>query len=588
MPRGMSETEKLKWRDRSEHADWVWREKGLTGEGPANSEIRNTSTNLAMLLDAYRGNQWKHIGELNGIDWQSHLVINSVFSAANTFEAQLLSQLPSSKVFGKNPASVPKARNWKAILDWGISEIKFERAANAALLDAFFGFGVVRMGYTPREEMFDKQGAQVEFGSPTTADLPWLRRVAPWDIRIDPLAESWQADGDATWCEFIALYTEDQLKRMPGITVPKDLKATVSKDKREDVERRQRDQSRYEAANLVEVRTVYDLEERKWFQWSPGSRNLLREPADWPEVFKGLEGLPYALLEFNKPADDPCPIGYAEMMWPLQVERNKVRTMLSELVRRHRRIVIGNSSAFDEHERQKIADGDIAEMFWSQGDVGSAIAQIPVAGFDQGLLAYDQVIQEDIRETIGQSKLARAQRINVESATEAARVGAGDDLQAGRNRTKVHAWLKDCIRLFAKGIAALPDPKFLVPVLGQENIASLMAGQPQVLQLDAEQLQGEFDFDIEVGSNLPRDEKMEVAKALQWLQIATQYPQNANIPAALLELVHALGKDPANSLMTAEQIAATNQAMQQQPPVEQGAGQINPAPFLQGGGETVQ
>src|SRR5574342_246 len=206
MPRGMSESEKKRWRDRSEHADWVWREKGLTGENASSSNVRNTVTNLAMLMDAYRGNQWRHIGEMNGVAWDAHLVINSMFSAANTFEAQLLAQNPVAKVFGKNVGAIPKARNWKALLDWALGEIKFDRASNAALLDAIFSFGVIRRGYTPPNEVFDKNGAQVEFGSPTSADLPWLRRVAPWDIRIDPLAESWQADGDATWCEFITLY----------------------------------------------------------------------------------------------------------------------------------------------------------------------------------------------------------------------------------------------------------------------------------------------------------------------------------------------------------------------------------------------
>ena len=574
MPKEMSDNEKERWRERSAHADFVWQEKGLTGN--STSEIGS----ILRLLDAYRGDQWKHIGVMNGVSWDNHLVINTMFTTANTLEAQLLAQLPSAQVFGKTPAAALKQKAWKALLDWAITEIKFDRAANAALRDAFFRFGVIRMGYTPPDEIFDNKNRQVEFGSPTTSNLPWLRRVAPWDIRIDPLAESWHADSDARWCEFISLYTLEQLKRMPGITVPRDLTATISKDKRQTDERRRVDHYTYEAANLVEVRTVYDAEERKWFQWSPGSDKLLRAPDDWPDVFRGLEGLPYAMLAFNEPADDACPIGYADMIWPLQSERNKVRTMLSELVRRHRRIITGNKSAFDELERQKITEGELAEIFWANGDVQLALREIPVAGFDQGLLLYDAAIQEDIRETIGQSKMARAQRINVETATEAARVGAGDDVQMGRNQIKVHTWLKDSIRMFAKGIQALPNSQFTIPVVGLRDAQLLMTGLPQVLQISTEQLQGEFDFDIAVGSNLPRSERQEIGKSMAWLQTATQFPQNVNIPAALTDLAVSMGKDPATSLMNAQQVSATEAALPNSSPVEQSPGGINPIPFL--------
>jgi hypothetical protein len=580
----MSDTEKLRWRERSAHADHVWREKGLSGDeaGAVGSIVR--------LLDAYRGDQWRHIGLLGGVDSDAHLVVNSMFSAANTMEAHLLARLPRVTVFGKTTAAAAKSRSFEHLMNWAITEVKAERAWNAALRDAFFRFGIVRAGYTPHDEMFAKDGSQVEFGSPTTADLPWLRRVAPWDIRIDPLAESWHADGDATWCEFISLYTLDMLKAMPGITVPRDLVPTISKDKRTIDERRREDRYTYEAANLVEVRTVYDLSERKWFQWSVGSDRLLREPADWPEVFRGLEGLPYSLLAFNEPSDDACPMGYADMVWPLQVERNKVRTMLSELVRRYRRVIVANKSAFnDDTERTKLSDGEIAEVFWVNGDVSQAVRDIPLAGFDQGLLLYDQVIQEDIREVIGQSKMSRAQRINVETATEAARVGAGDDLQAGRNQIRVEAWLRDSVRLMAKCIQALPDAEWVIPVLGQQDAGALMASQPAVLQLSTDEIQGEYLFDIEVGSTLPRNDRQEIAKEMAWLQVAQQFPKNINVPAALVSLAIAMDKDPSTALMNAQQVAATDAAAEGPgTPAESGPGSINPAPFLAPGGGAMQ
>jgi hypothetical protein len=577
----MGDTEKRMWRDRSADADMLWRERGLVGE----NEGEAFGTDLVRVLDAYRGDQWKHTGWLNGIDTDSHLVINSMFSAANTLAAQHLARSPRAQVFGRTAESAATASSFEKLLNWALREVRAYREWNRTIFDAFFRVGFTRVGYTPPDETHDARGRRAEF-LPTRSDLPWLRRVAPWDIRIDPDAESWHADGGATWCEFISLHTKEQLQRMPKVTVPRDLTATISKARREMRDRRNRDRLREITSDLVEVRTVYDLAERKWFQWSPGSERLLREPDDWPRVFDGIEGLPYAMLAFNEPADDACPVGYADMVWPLQVERNKVRTMLSELVRRHRRIIIANEAAFEGSEKEKLADGEVAEMYFANGEVGQAIRDIPVAGMDQGLLLYDSAIQEDIRETIGQSKMARAQRINVETATEAQRVGAGDDLQAGRNQVSVEDWLRETTRLFAGAVQALPnDAAWTIPVLGQRDAAQLAAGQPPVLRVTGDEIAGEYLFDIETGSSQPRNENTEIAKSLQWVQIAQQFPQNVNIMAAITELALALDKDPARALLTAQQSqAATAAAQQQGTPTEESGGGVNPAPFLPGGG----
>jgi hypothetical protein len=588
MPR-MSELDFRRMRDQSAHADHIWKEKGLTTAQPG----KYGETSLFTHMDAYRGDQWKTIGLLAGLADESHLVVNAVFSTLNTLQAQLLARNPAVRVKPRSRSQGPKramsAQAFQTLLNYLVQEAKLARAWNAAMRDAFYRVGFVRVGYTPPDETIAK-GKIISRG-PSALDIPWMRRVAPWDIRIDPLAESWHADGDARWCEFIGVATMEELKANPAITVPRDLQSTISKDKRERDQRRLggSDPYMHEAANLVEVRTRYDAVERKWFQWSPGSEKLLRDPDDWPKSLAGLEGLPYSMLAFNEQSDDPCPLGYADVLWPLQVERNKVRTILNEMTKRMRRLIVANANAFTDQDKAKIADSDLVEVLFAQGDVSQTVAQIPIAGFDQTLLLYDQMIVDDMRELLGQSRMARGQRINVNSATEAASVAQGDSVLSARNQGRVEEWLQDSIRLYAKVVQGSATDSYLVPVMGEEDASALMAGADAVLEISPEQIQGEFAYEIQVGSTLPKNDQAEKADALAFLQAIAPFAQNANIPEALIELVVAFNRDPRRALLNAMQIQKTNQLLPGQPPVEppKGAG-VDPAAMLMAGRQGMQ
>jgi hypothetical protein len=532
-------------------------------------------------MDAYRGDQWRTIGLMNGMDPEAHLVVNAVFATLNTMQAQYLARNPKVQVFPRIQKYADAARPFSNLMNYLVQEAKLSRAWNAAMRDAFYRVGFVRVGYTPPPERFSAKNRRLE-GHPSALDVPWMRRVAPWDIRIDPLAESWHADGDARWCEFISLATMDQLKGNPNITVPRDLQPTISKDRRNRDERRMQDPYHHEAGNLVELRTVYDIEERKWFQWSPGSDRNLRDPDDWPESLDGLEGLPYAMLALNEQQDDPCPLGFADVLWPLQVERNKVRTILNELTKRMRRIIVANRNAFTDDDQNKIADSDLVEVLFATGEARGAIEQIPIAGFDQTLLLYDQMIQEDIRETLGQSKMARGQRINVTSATEAASVAQGDDTLAARNQARIEEWLRDSIKLYAKVAQRSISDHIIVPVVTEEDAAAVMAGTDASRTVSPEMLQGDFLFEIEVGSTLPRSRQAEIAEAMAWMQAIGPFAQNASIPDAMVALAIAFNKDPRKALMNAQQIKGTQEKLAETAPTEEpgrsgGGGSIDPA-----------
>lgn len=118
MPR-MTDLEQKMWRERSAHADHVWKEKGLTTHQPS----RLGETSIFTHMDAYRGDQWKTIGTLSGLDPEAHVVINAVFSTLNTLQAQLLARNPRVKVRPRRGEFARQAPLFKGLLEIGRAHV---------------------------------------------------------------------------------------------------------------------------------------------------------------------------------------------------------------------------------------------------------------------------------------------------------------------------------------------------------------------------------------------------------------------------------------------------------------------------------
>lgn len=574
-PKGMTDLERKRWNDRLDHAHNVWDEKGITGG--------TKSARMLQWLDAYRGEQWKYAPMISGVDPDAHMTINSVFSALNAMQAQHLARNPRVQAFPMKREEAATARVVEAVYNYYIGELKLRRQWNAAARDAFFcDIGFVVHGYTPQEQIYDQEtGEMLEKHSQVRHDAPWMRRFAPWDVRVDPLASTFDSDGDARWFAYRCLYTVDDWERMEGVEHPSDLSPTVSKDRRESRPKSLRDEESSEAAGLIEVWWVWDKCERNYFACSPGSESLLCLPKDWPIPWNGL---PYDLLQFNPSPDDPFGVSYMSQAWPIQQERNIVRTMLSQMAKRMRRLVGVNKEALADGDSTRLDSSDMTGIIEFRGPPRDHIHEFGLAGFDQGLMLYDRMLDEDLRETIGQSKMQRAQRINVESGTEAGRVALADDVLTGRNQDAIDNFLQDSIRNFAIGVRAVTTAEVIVPIVGVTDARLLVSseGEP-FLRATPEQIKGEYALHLVVGSTLPRSKVQDQREAMAWLQTAIQVPTIANIPEAMSEVALAFGKDPARALLSQEQSQQSRQLAQQEAangaaPVE--AASVDPGALL--------
>jgi hypothetical protein len=329
--------------------------------------------------------------------------------------------------------------------------------------------------------------------------------------------------------------------------------------------------------DLVEVWSVYEVWERTWFQMTIDTLGKpLRDKADWPIEW---EHLPLDILGVNEQMDTPFPVPIMEEVIPIQIELNKLRTIMSLLARNTRRILGAAEGAIDDDELDKLLDGEVVEFIRTTGPVDQALKEIKAGGFPQELLLYDQLLEQDLREIMGQSLMDRAQRINVESAEEAARVGRGGDMHTLRSQQAFEKFIESSVRNYMHGRRQTMQNEELVPILGMEGAAE--GGEP-FLNVSPEDIHQDMDFKLVTGSTLPRNRDRDAQKALADIQVAGTNPNLHNMPKVYERYWIARGENPAKVLQAPE---ARQPAL---PGMEEERGSIDPAAFKALGESTLQ
>lgn len=578
MARGVSQKYIKEWTKRLEHAHRFFHKNGVIRPGAISDKpwsVQQVNRQLMDFIGSYRGEAWAD--SWGGIPEEELSVTPTFFSTANTFVAQLLAREPEPEVLPRTSEKAENARVWEAVLKYDVHELKMKRQWNLALSDAFFaGFGIVRHGFTPSDEFTSRSEDLLEKYAMARPDKPWIRRIKPWDFRIDPLAETFHPDGDAEWCAFRSLVCMDDVEQNPNMSTW-DGMPTVSIKLAEGAE---------EPEEFVPIWTIYDKCDRTWFQIAEGDdKKLIRQPSDWPIPW---EDLPFDVCQFNPQMDSPFPVSYAAIIYPSVIHRNKLRTLTEELQKRMRRIILIREDALAEDSKRKIQNADLTEILFTSADPSQVIAQVQVGGADPSLIAYDSLLEKDIRESLGQSAMERGQRINVESGTEAANVAAGGQINASRNVEAVEDFLASSMRHYAIARQATTIGEEIIPIVGMAD-ASLINGQQTELRVTGADLAGEFDFKIRAGSTLPETREKRTREAVADIGVMAQAPQLHNLQEGFATYWQARGKNPAKMMLNIEQLQQTGAG---QPTGEQTGGEQIPnllAALQQGGGgETIQ
>jgi len=186
------------------------------------------------------------------------------------------------------------------------------------------------------------------------------------------------------------------------------------------------------------------------------------------------------------------------------------------------------------------------EIIETKGDPAKTIQAISSGVFPQELLQYLAVYEEDAREVMGQSKMDRAQRINVESASEAAFVQQGSDVSTARIVSAFEKFNQESIQLYMQGRRATMEHTGaeIVRIVGQQDANGVQAWAT----VSPEDLHGDFELEVVHGSTRKRDRAEESRQAGVDMQMAITSPDMFNVAYFASKYIEARGLDPTRAM----------------------------------------
>lgn len=510
---------------------------------------------LSLFRDYYKGKQW-HIPDGTYDSYKDKPVDNVIFS-------NIKSTMPSINFRDPKIFTRPRRKPYRLkggaffdtiagsvvleiMLNYYYRELEIKREVNRALLDALVGHrGIIFIGYSSETEIVnsekDKEGELDEVNELIKSDSPFTMRIKPEDFRMDPEAE----DGwgrDARWIAIKDIKPLDKIKDNPDFINTKDLKPNYTIDtsfKRGQLTKTTGEGEEIEGKKVwdrVEFWTIWDKERNKIISVVDNHDKAIQYK-DWPIDYKG--GFPTEILFFNDNPDDSLPIADLEIYADSQDELNRIRSLqLSHIKRISQRRYLMQEDKITPDEQRKLengGDGTIIKV--SSGSVVGALEPLKDATISQDIYMVAKLLKESIREESGVAIFEKGGAQKFDTATEPALIQQGVASRRSERVTLVEDFIIRIIRKLAlilqqtlrKKDIPLTEEQFkqaneftpsLVEKIGGSNADILLPW----LTASKEDIAGEYDFEIEIGSTKPINEQTRRQDAMFLLQAFGQDP----------------------------------------------------------------
>ena len=152
MPKESSQTDIKRWRDRLAYARKVWTQAGIMGQ--------SAPSNMRVLIEFYRGNQWQHLDtDRFQIEPDELRSVNKIYPAGNQILGAVASRNKRIQLKARKPEALQAIHGVESLLQYDVVEQNHLRQENAALRDHLFApFGCIRHGFTPAAEFHSQTG----------------------------------------------------------------------------------------------------------------------------------------------------------------------------------------------------------------------------------------------------------------------------------------------------------------------------------------------------------------------------------------------------------------------------------------------
>lgn len=354
---------------------------------------------------------------------------------------------------------------------------------------------------------------------PTTAievleDHPMVERVSPFDIFVDPTVTRLK---DARWIAQ-RLYVPIEVAREKeewNAEARRMLKPVALKREKVDVLRPSED--RPKNAEHVVVWEFYDLLAETVCTFAEGCEHWLVAPDEVPFPFKH----PFVMVSNYAIPEKFYPIGDVETVMPLQQELAITRTQMINDRKRFRRMYMYRPDDIGEEGVNALLSSDDNALIEVEGDrpFSDVVAPIATMGLPPEFYNQTAMILDDINLVSGVSEYQRGSVTEIRrTATEAAMI---NDAANARSADKL-AIIERAIGEVAQRVVQLAQQN-----LTTTQVAKIVDedGATNWVQFDREDIEGEFDFEVEAGSTQPQNETFRRQSALQLMDTMAGFIQ---------------------------------------------------------------
>lgn len=475
------------------------------------------------MVDMYRG---KHYDKLSD---QDRSLVNMAFSTINVIGPSVSVNHPKIIVSSRRPEDADRATVTEAIVNYWWRHYDCQRQFRKAVKDQLIiGHGWVKTGYRfveeervakadPSDEAFDVADADevnVETELVIVEDRPFVERVSPFDVYVDPDATDMD---DLRW---IAQRVKRPLAdvrndRRYNSTSRAEVQPTMYSKYALDGQAPRPDTSSKES--YVEVWEFYDVAKGTMSIFADGSDKFLVSPTKIPFAF----GHPFVMLRNYEVPEHFYPMGELEAIEGLQHELNETRTQMMNHRKRFSRKWLYKESAFDPDGRAMLESDEDNVMVPVIGDepLGGVISPMPAVINPPEFYNQSSLIAGDMDRVSGVSDYMRGAMPEIRrTATEAAIAQDASNARAADKLTLIELTIgKTASRLVALAQQYMTGEQ-VARVVGSNAI-------PLWIRFDRDYIQGEFDFEVEGGSTQPVNESFRRQMALQLVDAMAPFVQ---------------------------------------------------------------
>lgn len=484
------------------------------------------------MVDMYRGKHYDRMSD------QDRSLVNMAFSTINVIGPSVSVNHPKIVVSARRPEDADRATVTEAIVNYWWRHYDCQRQFRKAVKDQLIiGHGWVKTGYRfveeervsksePSDEAFDvadTEEVNVETELVIVEDRPFVERVSPFDVYVDPDATDMD---DLRW---IAQRVKRPLAdvrndRRYNSTARAEVQPTMYSKYALDGQTPRPDTSSKES--YVEVWEFYDVAKGTMCIFADGSDKFLVSPTKIPFAF----GHPFVMLRNYEVPEHFYPMGELEAIEGLQHELNETRTQMMNHRKRFSRKWLYKESAFDPDGRSMLESDEDNVMVPVVGDepLGGVIAPMPAVINPPEFYNQSSLIAGDMDRVSGVSDYMRGAMPEIRrTATEAA---IAQDASNARAADKL-ALIELTIGRTASRLVALAQQ-----YMTGEQVARVVGSNaiPLWIRFDRDYIQGEFDFEVEGGSTQPVNESFRRQMALQLVDAMAPFVQAGVVDMAAL------------------------------------------------------